>query len=177
MEDPKSSVKIAYKNDIEYTQKNALLMSALGSMLQLRYTETLREQEGGVYSPSAWGSLFKEPRSIGYVSVSFDCNPDLADKLVKIVHAEMEAMKKGNIDVEDLEKTKTNMLKDRADSKNFNAYEMTAMKNLILEGYNMNAPENFEAIVKSMTKKDIQNIAKQLLKNYKSYEIVFRPAK
>jgi zinc protease len=52
---------------------------------------------------------------------------------------------------------------------------MALMKNLILEGYNMDAPENFENIVKSITKKDIQDMAKRLLDDHKSFEIVFKP--
>lgn len=175
MEDPKSTVRIAVKNEMAYNLKDALLMKTLGKILQLRYTESLREQEGGTYGASTYGQLLKEPKEEAYLSVSFDCNPDLAEKLVSIVHKEMETIKNGTVQQNDLDKITTNLLKEREDSKNFNAYEMTLMKNMVLEGYNMNAVENFENIVKSITKEDIQNITKRLLKDHKSYEIVFKP--
>src|SRR5690606_13410896 len=47
MEDPKSSVRIAYKNTFEYSLRNAMIARTLGDMLTLRYMETLRVAEGG----------------------------------------------------------------------------------------------------------------------------------
>ena len=49
MKDPKTSVRVVIKNDMKYSLKNALLMRAFGDVLQLRYTESLREKEGGTY--------------------------------------------------------------------------------------------------------------------------------
>ena len=175
MEDPKSSVRIAYKKEMPHTLKDEILMEAFGKILQLRYTEALREDEGGTYGASSSGFMVKEPRSLAYLSVSFDCNPDLVEKLIAIVHKEIETIKNGTVIQNDLDKITTNILKEREDSKSRNAYEMNSIKNLILEGYNMNAPENFENIVKSITKKDIQDMAKRLLDDHKSFEIVFKP--
>jgi zinc protease len=39
----------------------------------------------------------------------------------------------------------------------------------------MNAPENFEKIVNNITVKDIQNFTKNLVRNAKTYEVVFKP--
>ena len=176
MEDPKSSVRIAYKKEMPHTLKDEILISALGKILQLRYTESLREEEGGTYGASSWGQLFKEPKPVAYLSVSFDSNPELAEKLIAIVHNEIDKIKNGTVLQNDLDKITTNLLKEREDSKSLNAYEMSSIKNFILEGYDMNAPENFENIVKSITIKDIQDITKRLLDDHKSFEIVFKPA-
>ena len=177
MEDPKGSVRIAYKKDMPHSFKNEVLMSALGKILQLRYTELLREEEGGTYGASSWGQLFKDPRPRAYLSVSFDCNPDMVEKLIDIVHNEIKAIAEGNVQQIDLDKTKTSMLKDREESKNFNAYQMAAIKNLVLEGFNMNDPGTYVDIVNSLTQKDVQEIAQQLTNDHKSFEIVFKPAK
>lgn len=40
---------------------------------------------------------------------------------------------------------------------------------------NINDPKNFEDIINLMSKKDIQNIAKELFENGKSYEVIFKP--
>ena len=49
MEDQKTSVRISVKNDMEYNLKNYYVLKTLGDVLQLRYTESLREEEGGTY--------------------------------------------------------------------------------------------------------------------------------
>jgi zinc protease len=175
MEDPKISVKISVKNDIKYSLKNAYLMRALGDILQLRYTASLREEEGGTYGAGVRASLFKKPKQEASLSVNFDCNPDLAEKLISIVHKEMETIKNGTIQQNDLDKTLTNYLKEREESKNYNGYEMSLLKNYVLEDYNMNDPKNFENIIKSITLKDIQNMMVKLLEDAESYEIVFKP--
>jgi zinc protease len=177
MEDPKTSVSITVKNNMEYNLKNAYLVRALGDILQLRYTESLREEEGGTYGAGVRAGLSKKPRQQASVSVKFDCNPELAEKLIRIVHKEMETIKNGAVQQNDLDKTLTNYLKEREEAKNYNSYQMSLLKNFILEGFNMNAPGNFENIIKSITVKDIQTVMANLLKNAKSSEIVFKPKK
>ena len=135
----------------------------------------MREEEGGTYGAGVRARLSKEPKQEGSLSVNFDCNPDLAEKLISIVHKEMETIKNGTIQQNDLDKTLTNYLKEREESKNYNSYEMSLLKNYVLEDYNMNAPKNFEKIIKSITVKDIKNMMVKLLEDAESYEIVFKP--
>jgi zinc protease len=175
MKDPKTSVSVVVKNDIKYTLKNSILMKTLGDILQLRYTESLREEEGGTYGARTRGSLSRRPVEEATISVNFDCNPDLAEKLIAIVHKEIEALKDGNIKQVDLDKTLTNYLKEREESKNYNRFQMSLLQRSVLDGYNMNDPKNYEDIVNSITIKDLEKISKKLLKNSKSYEIVFKP--
>jgi zinc protease len=177
MEDPKSSVSISYKNDYPYTLKNSLVARALGDILQLRYTETLREQEGGTYGASARASVSKKPTQEASITIRFDCNPDKVEELVAIVHKEVEKMAQGTIEQSDLSKSLTNYLKDRKEQQDYNRYEMSLLTNYFREGYNMNDPKNFEDIVNSITVKDIQEFTKNLLKNAKQYEIVIKPIK
>ena len=175
MEDPKSSVRISYKNDMKYSLKNNMLAKALGDILQLRYTETLREEEGGTYGASVRSGLSKRPLYEATVSVSFDCDPDKVEKLIGIVHKEINKIANGDIQQADLDKTLTNYKKEREDQKNYNDYDMSLLTNFYREDYNMNAPENFEKIVNNITVKDIQNFTKNLVTNAKTYEVVFKP--
>lgn len=177
MEDPKTTVNIAIKKDTDFTVANKLVTKALGDILLLRLTETLREQEGGVYSPSVQAFLVKEPKTLSYLSIKFDCNPDLAEKLIAIVHSELDKVAKGNINQTDLDKTLTNFLKEREQAKDNNAYDMSLLTTFYRDGYNMNETKNFEDIVKSIGKKDIQALAKALINKGKSFEIVFKPKK
>lgn len=175
MKDPKTSVRVVIKNDMEYSLKNAILMRAMGDVLQLRYTESLREEEGGTYGARSRGSISRRPTQEASISVNFDCNPELAEKLISIVNKEIEAIKNGDIQQADLDKTLTNYLKEKEESKNYNRFDMSLLKNYVMEGYNMNDPKNYQDIVNAITAKDLQNIAKKLLENSKSYEIVFKP--
>ena len=177
MEVPKGSVRIVYKNDMKYNLKNVYLAKALGDILSLRYLESIREKEGGTYGVGVNAYLSKRPKPQVIVSISFDGNPDAIDKLVAIVHKEINKLKDGNVKQDDLDKTLANYQKEREDFKNYNAYDMALLKNYVLEGYNMNESKNFEDIVNSISTKDIQKLTKKLLNNPKTYEIIFKPKK
>ncbi|WP_194767056.1 M16 family metallopeptidase [Tamlana sp. I1] len=177
MEDPKARVDIAYKKEMPYSKNNAIYTNVLGDILQLRITETVREAEGGAYSPRASAKFFREPKSQAYVSITFDCNPEMADKLVDIVNAELQKIANGAINDDDLSKTRTNFIKEREQAKGKNKFDMQLLTAYFRFNENINDPKNFENIVNSMTKKDIQNIAKQVLDGGKSYEVVFKPKK
>lgn len=175
MEDPKASVNVVYKKEMPYVKKHAVYTGVLGDMLQLRVTETVRESEGGAYSPRAGASFSREPKSAAYVSFSFDCNPDMADRLVEIVKNELQKIANGTINEEDLNKTRTNFLKENEQAKDNNGYDMAMLTRYFRYDENINDPKNFVDIVKNMTAKDIQKMAKQILKGGKSYEIIFKP--
>lgn len=177
MEDPKTSVNISIKKTSDFSVKNSILIDALGDIMQLRLTETLRENEGGVYSPKVRGFLNKEPKTASYLTVDFDCNPDLAEKLIDIVHEEISKISKGDVKQTDLDKTLTNFLKEREQFKDKNAYSMSLLTTFYRDGYNMDSPENFESIVNKINAKDMQNLAADILKDGKSFEIVFKPKK
>ena len=68
-------------------------------------------------------------------------------------------------------------VKEREENKNYNRFQMSLLKNSVMEGYNMNDPKNYEEIIKSIKIEDLKKIAKTLLKDSKSYEIVFKPKK
>ncbi|BDD07610.1 zinc protease [Fulvitalea axinellae] len=175
MENPKATVRTQFKNKVKYNLQNRTMMRALGDILRLRYTEAIREKEGGTYGARVSASLGQRPKQIAYLSVSFDCDPEKVDRLKEIVVEEIEKIKNGEIKQEDIDKTTANYLKERKDAKNNNSYEMSVLKNYFREGYDMNDPKNFEDIVASVTAKNLQKFTKKLLKGADSYEIVFRP--
>ncbi|NDV17739.1 insulinase family protein [Muricauda sp. TY007] len=177
MEDPKSSVRIAYKNNMAYSLRNAMLARTLGDILTLRYIETLREEEGGTYGARAHGNLSKRPVQEASVFVNFDCNPDKVESLTKIAQHEITKIAKGDIQQLDLDKTLTSYLKERKQHKDYNSFDMDLLTTFYREGYHMDDPKNFEDIIASITPKDLQVFTKKLLKEAKSYSIVFKPKK
>jgi len=177
MENPKSTVQVATKKKMDYNLKNYYTARLLGDVLQLRYTESLREEEGGTYGASVRASLSKRPYGQVSVQVMFDCNPDKVDYLVGIVHKEISKIKNGDIQQVDIDKSLTNYLKAREEQKNYNSYEMNVLKNYFLEEYNMNTKDNFENIINSLTAKDLQSFTEELFRDAASYEIVFKPKK
>ncbi|TYB78164.1 insulinase family protein [Bizionia gelidisalsuginis] len=175
MEDPKSSVKIAFKNNFKHSLKNELLAKTLVGILNLRYNATLRETEGGTYGVSLYANVSKRPKEEILIAIQFDCNPDKVETLVAIVYEELNKIANGVITQSDLDKTVTNYLKEKQQQENYNSHDMRLLLNYFREGYNMDNPKNFENIANKITAKEVTEFTKRALKNAKSYEIIFSP--
>jgi zinc protease len=172
---PKSTVKIQFENDYQYNPKNNITAKMFGDILTLRFTESLREKEGGTYAAYASSYILKLPKNTAVLSINFDCDASKVEHLLPVVYQEIEKMKKGIFVKEDIEKTKTNYLKEREDSKNFNSYTMDLMYNFFQNNINMDDPSTYSAIIKSLTEKDLQDFANSFLQKAKSYEVVYKP--
>ncbi|MEN2402550.1 insulinase family protein [Flavobacterium sp. MC2016-06] len=175
MTSPKSVVKIQFESDYKYNPKNCILAKMFGDILTLRFTESLREKEGGTYAAHANSYISKLPVNTAILSINFDCDASKVEHLLPVVYQEIDKMKKGGFVKEDIEKTKNNYLKEREDIKNYNGYTMTLMYNFFQDNVNIDDPASYSDIVKNLTEKDLQDFVDSFLKNAKSYEVVYKP--
>ncbi|MCU4177656.1 M16 family metallopeptidase [Carboxylicivirga sp. N1Y90] len=173
--EPKATVKIYYDNEIDYTPENRIAFSFIKSILTLRYTEEIREKEGGTYGVGVGAGLGHYPTAEGTVSIGFDCDPERSGDLIPLVYREIEKLMKEGASDEDIEKTRSNLLKGRVESKENNGYWMSMIKSYYIHGVNNNLPENYEQIVENMDSKQIQKIAKQFFESADKMELIFVP--
>jgi zinc protease len=177
MEDPKATVRIAFKKTFKYSLKNTYLIKAFQDILEIRLMETLREQEGGTYGASVYSNLVKRPKEVATFYVYFDCNPDKVEKLVSIVFQEIEKIKKGEICKNDLDKSLTSYLKDQKEEKEYTVYELNVLYDFFIEGYNKTDAKNNVDLINSIKIQDVQNFAKSMMDDAQSFKIIFKPKK
>lgn len=92
--EPKATVDMVFSGPFDYSFANKLKMDALKETLQIRLLERLREDESGVYSPSARVNYSKLPEERYSLIISFGCAPQNADKLIASALDEIEKIKK-----------------------------------------------------------------------------------
>ena len=175
--EPKATVQIFYDNNIAYTPKNRIAMSFISAVLRLRYTESIREKEGGTYGVGVNASIAHYPKSEGNVSIQFDCDPTRVHDLIPLVYAEIDKVIKSGASQEDIDKTRMNILKSRAESKEQNNYWMSILKNYYVNGINMALSKNYEDIVENMSSKEIKKLAKKFFSKADKIEVIFVPEK
>lgn len=177
LETPKTTVLVFFSKEMPYSVKENLEVSMLASILDLRYTENIREKEGGTYGVSVHGDVSREPVGMYSMSMQFDCEPDRAEHLKSLVYAELDKIQKEGVTAEELNKIVLNMNKNREQIKRHNSYWMNVLNSYYRMGINTDDPANFENIVNSMTPEDIQNFAKKLFKDADILDIMFVPKK
>lgn len=177
LETPKTTVLVNLSKEMPYNLKESFEISILSAILNLRYTESIREKEGGTYGVGVEGDVSREPVGIYSLSMQFDCEPDRAEHLKSLIYAELEKIQKEGVTAEELNKVVLNINKNREQSKHHNSYWMGVLNSYYRMGVNTDDAANFENIVNSLTPKDIQNFAKKLLKNPDILDIMFVPKK
>jgi zinc protease len=160
---------------MEYNLLNNKIADVLGSMLELRFLETLREEEGGTYGVYSGCNLSKRPKPMAQLTVSFDCNPEKVEELIAIVYEEIDNIKNGLINKEELDKTIANGLKELKEFRDKNSYDMSLLTTFFREGYNINEAKNTEDILNAIDENAIQKFMMELMNDAMKLEIVFKP--
>lgn len=175
LETPKSTVITNFSKDMKYSVANNIYSSILEGVLDLRYTENIREKEGGTYGVSVSSSAMREPYQNYSMTMSFDCDPAKADHLKSLIYAEIDKIQKEAPTQEEINKVISNMKKNREQSKNHNSYWMSAIYSYYVSGVNPADPKNFEEIIDKVTTKDIQKFAQTLFKGADVVDLTFMP--
>ncbi len=172
---PKSTVITNFSKDLKYSIYNNICNNVLQGILELRYTENIREKEGGTYGVSVQAGAMREPYNNYSMTMSFDCDPDKAQHLKSLIYAELDKIMKQAPTQEEVDKIVANLKKNREQSKNHNSYWMNCLTSYYLNGINPDDPKNFDKIVDNLSPKDIQKFAKSLFKGADVVDIVFKP--
>ena len=176
LETPKSTVITSFSKAMKYSIHNQFCINILRGVLDLRYTENIREKEGGTYGVSVQASASREPVCRYGLNMSFDCDPEKANHLKSLIYAELDKLVKEAPTQEEFNKIVVNLKKNREQSKNHNSFWMNSIYGYYQTGINTADPKNYEDILNSLTPKDIQKFAKALYnKKTDIVDIVFKP--
>lgn len=168
-ETAKASNFVCFTGTCKYDLKNTILMDMTCQVMDLVYTEKVREDEGGTYSVYVGGNLSKYPKEIAGLQVIFDTAPSKREKLMKIIFAEIEHIAKEGPSETNLNKVKEFMLKKHTEDLKENNYWMGSIDEYLFTG--MNPVKDYEQMVNSITAKDIQKFADDLFKQKNEVEV------
>ncbi|MDR0954770.1 MAG: insulinase family protein [Rikenellaceae bacterium] len=160
VESPKVTMTYIFSDRIEPNLKNSVLMDALWQVLFSRYFETLREDEGGTYSPQVSGSI-SPARGREVIVVSIETNAEQYERLGQLIVEEIEKLAAEGPSEADFQKIREYMLKTEAENRQQNGYWMQQLNTYYLNGQD-HLSGYFET-VNAMTPQEIRDFANQLL--------------
>ena len=175
MQTPKSTVLQVSSLDTEFSHDTEAALDALKYILDMRYTESLREEEGGTYGASVATSISRLPSPKAVLQVYFDCNPDICDKLRDLaVDGLRRIAEEGPSDTE-VQMAKLNLAKNIPENRLNNRYWRTQIENWLQFGENYDTAR--ELAIDNLTSAQIQAIAKALWDSNNFVEVVMKPGK
>ena len=168
-ETPNAIVLFLYHAPVKVSLKNMLTVSILEQIMDLTYTETVREDEGGAYGVPVSGGLSRYPQEEASISIQLPTAPEKRVKMTEIVYKGVENMINNGPKEEDLQKTKEYMLRKHAESLKNNGYWMNQMEAYAL--YGEDNVTSYEETLNSITVADIQEMAKIIFKSGNRIEV------
>ncbi len=102
----RATVQLVFSGDFDWKPENTAQIDALAEVLEIKLTEKLREEEGGVYTPGASGSYSKLPAQRYTFRIGFGCAPENVDKLVGKTMDIINEIRQKGADPKDIDKFK-----------------------------------------------------------------------
>ncbi|KAA6340531.1 Protease 3 [termite gut metagenome] len=156
-ETAKASNLILYSGSCDYNLKNTILISVVSQILNMVYTEKVREDEGGTYGVSVSGNIDKFPKEQFTFEIYFDTAPAKKNKLMDIISAEIDNFIANGPSEVNLNKVKEYMLKKHKEDLKENSY----WRETIDEYYytEVDRTKDYGVIVSSLTITELKEFA------------------
>lgn len=161
MATPKVRVMNFVSGSIEYNLKNVLKMAMLRQVMDIVYTETIREQEGGTYGVGTSGLVSLQPSNQYYFMYDFDTSEDKKERLSERAYVELVNIAEHGPNLEAFSKVKEYLLKKHAEDVKENGYWMNQI--VTRERFNKETTTAYSETLNALTMDDIRDFAKQLI--------------
>ena len=153
-----------------FSNKQTLAYKLLSDILDIVYTEKLREEQGGTYSVSADIAVKQLPQPAVYMTILFRTDSAKIANLTPIVYDELAKIAAQGPRAEDLQKVKEHAKKVYADQQIANGYWLNRLVDTQFYGYDSQA--SYLSDLEKITAKDIQKAAKILFSSPNLKEII-----
>lgn len=173
MQNPKASVFNAATGTMARSQKNQILMNMLGQVLDIIYTEKVREEEGGTYGVRSGGSISRFPEGQTALQISFDTDPEKMEHLNKIVLDVLRETAASGPRETDFTKVKEYLNKSYNENLKENRYWLNILDTKYFYGEDRHS--QYLETVNAITPNDIRDFVKGLLDQGNLKTVVMMP--
>ncbi|MDR3250685.1 MAG: insulinase family protein [Tannerella sp.] len=173
MEVPKSTVGLCYGGKMEYSLRSIVIGHLLNEILDLVYTEKVREDESASYGVQSTVAVYDFPEGRTSIQIFFDTDPEKVDRILGIVKNELEKIAAEGPRETDLTKSRANILKGRNEIKQENNYWLSIIDAYYFRGFDGHT--EYDGIISGITPDDIRAFVKEFLDQGNLVEVVMSP--
>ena len=173
METPKTTVFQFYSADVPYSIEKEVMLDVAKQLLDMIYTESIRESEGGTYGVGVATLLREEPKEIAALQISFETNPEQASKLAPMTAEGIRGIIDNGIDAAMLAKVVENFKKNIPEQRISNYYWMSILKEWSDKGIDYD--KEYEKAVSSITAEKVISVLKSVVDSGNYVEIIMSP--
>jgi zinc protease len=158
-----------------YSEEFALRTEALAEVLNIKVIEDLREKLGSIYSGGFQAEVNEEPYAHYSVIMYLPCGPENVDKLLTASAEEIANIKEHGVDVQNLDKVKSQWReKYRVDAKE-NGYWTGALENILFRGRDRSHVLQYEQWIDKLSPADLQQAAREVFDGKNDFLAILNP--
>ena len=169
METPNAIVAFVYHAPMQESQTNLMRVSILRQVLQMLFTESVREDEGGAYSVGVSGGMSTYPEQIATIQIQLPTAPEKRQRMTEIIYQGVEQICNEGPSAEQMQKVKEYMLRSHDESIKTNGYWLNAIYNQVIE--NKNYVDGYVDALGAITARDVQETARTIFHSGNRIEV------
>lgn len=173
METPKSTVLQVYTAYMPVDTKTEVALEVANYVLDMIYTKTIREEEGGTYGVGTAMVGQRDPEERVIIQVSFDTNPEQAPKLRELAIKGLKELAENGPELDKFNMAIENFKKNIPETRLNNSYWMSNISQYYDYGIDYDA--EYEAAVNSVTPEDVKAVLQAVLAQNNLIEITSAP--
>jgi zinc protease len=170
MENAKATVIDIYWTTLEQTLRNDIEIDMLKQILQIVYTEKVREEKGGTYGVGVVSEVSDYPKGRTVLQISFETQPGKETELNEIVHAELRKIAAEGPRLEEFNKVREFMLKRQQEQEQENSYWSSTVTTFYRLGYDRYS--DYVKTLNAVTPNDIRDKAKAIIDAKNLIEVI-----
>jgi zinc protease len=173
--EPQAQVAIVFSGPYEYDPVHRVAMRALGSVLDTRLREVVREELGGTYGVSASPSYAKVPIPRYDFTVSFGCAPQRTEELTRAVFKEIAALQADGPTEKQVNDAREAFMRDLETSMKDNSYLVSQISLRYQYGEDVKSLFSIADYYKQLTPAVIQDAARAYLQKDRFVRVTLLP--
>ncbi|MCF0177515.1 MAG: insulinase family protein, partial [Bacteroidales bacterium] len=161
MQTPKSTIMGIYSGDVKYTTEAFYTAQAVNYILDMLYTDTIREEEGASYGVATNADITYFPTGKATILFQFDTDPALAKNMTDLAIKGLEQLATNGPTEEYVERAKENFKKLLPETRISNGYweEMLTMNYL----FGLDRDSEAEAAINAITADSIKQFVADII--------------
>lgn len=167
---PQSKVTVLYTWDEPFTAKNDLTLDALRRVLSIAFTDSVREEQGGVYGVSTQASVAHDDRPAASLELEFSTGPGKYAAVMPAVLRQLENIAGRGPAAADLDKVKAYLKKQYGQAVITNDYWNYVIYNRLR--YGIDYDKDYLKLVDRLTADDLKKMARRIIAADRRIEVV-----
>lgn len=168
-ETPLANVSVFYTANVPFSPKNDLVLDILTRVLQIAYTDSVREEKGGTYGVAVSFNLEKEDNPNALLRISYKSDPKRYEELNPVIYKQLLNIADHGPVASSMDKVKKYLKKQYGQMAITNDYWSYVIWHQLDDDADFD--KDYCKMVDNLTASDVQKMVKELLKQNHRVEV------